>query len=298
MAAPLQLTPTALAALRIPATPVPATAALLKALVGQTLEATLTSTQADGLHLRLADGRELVAKGSLPFPEGSVLALRALPLPGGAGLRLQLLRATAPPAPTLLHPLTHGEAGALLARLQTLAPALEPLAALLRTLTQAGATAPEQPEAWGAWLKEAMKALADPAASPEEAPFHRLQAKESTGLFELPLPWAASEPLRLWVEADQDPSAEPGGRDAVHRVFLSVPFSTLGDVRVGLEQRTAGLRVRLWLRDPAQLASSQKALEAELATLGRPVDLQILPLPDPAPDLRAMAGGVGLSALG
>ncbi|MCM2250543.1 MAG: hypothetical protein NDI58_08305, partial [Geothrix sp.] len=60
----------------------------------------------------------------------------------------------------------------------------------------------------------------------------------------------------------------------------------------------SGLRARLWLKDPAQLDPLRGALEAELASLGRPVDLQILPLPDGAPDLRAMAGGSPLSALG
>lgn len=293
---PSPLTPAVLASLRIPATVAPSAAALLKALVGQTLEATLESAGPEGLHLRLADGKELVAQGNLPFPAGSALALKALALPSGAGIRLQVVHATPPPASPLLHPLTQGEAAPLLARLQSPEAALEPLAALFRALVQAGAA--EQPESWSGWLKEALRALSDPTGSPAEAAFHRLQAKEGTGWFELPLPWAAgAEPLRLWVEADRDSDGEER-KDPVHRVFLSVPFSTLGDVRLGLEQRAAGLRARLWLRDPAQLAALRPALEAELATLGRPVDLQILPLPNPAPDLRALAGGTPLSALG
>ncbi|MCM2250424.1 MAG: hypothetical protein NDI58_07700, partial [Geothrix sp.] len=229
---PVQLTPAILASLRIPAAAAPSAAALLKAMVGQTLEATLESAGADGLHLRLADGKELVAQGSLPYPAGSALALKALPLPAGAGIQLQVVRATPPPASPLLQPLVQGEAAPLLARLQSPAAALEPLAALFRTL----AGLADQPEAWSTWMKETIRTLADPAASPAEAAFHRLQAKEGTGWFELPLPWAAgAEPLRLWVETDQEGGREAG--DPVHRVFLSVPFSALGDVRLGLEQR-------------------------------------------------------------
>lgn len=294
---PVQLTPAVLASLRIPALAAPAAADLLKAMVGQTLEATLESTGADGLHLRLADGKELVAQGSVPFSAGSLLSLKALPLPGGAGIQLQVVRATPPPAPPLLHPLTQGEAAPLMARLQSPNAALEPLATLLRSLVQAGASAAEQPEAWSTWMKEAVRTLANPAASPADAAFHTLQAKEGTGWFEVPLPWAAgAEPLRLWVEADQDSGSAQ--EDRVHRVFLSVPFSGLGDVRLGLEQRSAGLRVRLWLKDPSQLDPLRTALTAELAALGRPVELRILPLPEGAPDLRALAGGTSLSALG
>lgn len=294
MAGSAPLAPMILASLRIPPAAAPATAALLKALAGQALEATLEATGPDGIHLRLASGKMLVAEGDLPFPVGSALALKALALPQGAGLRLQVVRATPPPAPALLHPLAQGEAAPLLARLQNPAAALEPLALLFHTLGLAGA---EHPEAWDSWLKAGMHALADPAASPAEAAFHRLQAKEGTAWFELPLPWApGAEPLRLWIEADDAAGGE--GRDPVHRVFLSVPFTVLGEVRLGLEHRASGLRARIWLRDPDQLAAHRSGLEAALATLGRPVQLQVLPLPADAPDLRALAGGQSLSALG
>ena len=296
MSSPVQLTPAVLASLRIPAAAAPNAAALLKAMVGQTLEATLESAGPEGLLLRLPDGKELVAQGSLSFPLGSLLGLKALPLPGGAGIQLQVVRATPPPSPALLHPLAQGEAAPLMARLQSPGSALDSLAALLRSLVQAGPAAPEQPGTWSTWMKEAVRTLADPAASPSDAAFHRLQAQEGTGWFEIPLPWTQGEPLRLWIEADANSGRE--GDEAVHRVFLSVPFSTLGDVRLGLEQRAAGLRVRVWLQDPAQLEAERPALEAELASLGRPVDLQILPLPPGAPDLRALAGGSSLSALG
>jgi len=285
-----------LGSLRIPASAAPTATALSGLAAGQSLEATLEAILPEGLLLRLPDGRQLQAQGSLSFPPGSALTLKALPLPEGAGIRLQVVRALPPPAPALLAPLTQGEAGPLLARLQS-GTEPGPLAALLRNLIQAGAAVAEQPEAWSTWMKTAMTTLADPAASPAEAAFHQLQAKEGTAWFELPLPWApGAEPLRLWIE--DDPAATARGEDAVHRVLLSVPFSALGEVRLGLEQRSAGLRVRLWLEDPDRLAALRSELERELTALGRPVDLQILALPPAAPDLRALAGGPPLQAMG
>jgi len=288
--------PAILGSLRIPASAAPSAQALASVLAGQTIEATLEAVLPEGLLLRLADGKQLQAQGSLPFPPGSTLALRGVPLPEGAGIRLQVIRSTPPPSPALLAPLVLGEAAPLLARLQSSA-AQTPLGQLLGQLLQAGLAVAEQPEAWSSWLNEAVKTLADPAASPAESAFHRLQAKEGTGWFEIPLPWApGAEPLRLWIEGEGDsPGAEP---DAVHRVFLSVPFSTLGEVRLGLEQRSSGLRVRLWLQDPGQVAGLRQDLEAELASLGRPVDLQVFALPADSPDLRALAGGSPLQAMG
>jgi hypothetical protein len=290
------LTPVVLGSLSIPATAQPNAPALFNSLAGQTVEATLEATLPEGLLLRLTDGKLLQAQGSLPFPEGSLLTLATVPLPEGAGLRLQVVRATPPSSPALLSPLAHGEAGPLLARLQTTG-AQSSLAELLRSLIQAGQAVAEGPEAWSSWMRAAMKSLADPAANPAESAFHRLQAKEDTGWFELPLPWApGAEPMRIWIERDRE--AAGSGAETVHRVFLSVPFSALGDVRMGLEQRSSGLRIRLWLQDPAQLAAFRSSLEAELATLGRPVDLQLFALPPGTPDLRALAGGSTLQALG
>ncbi len=289
-------TPAILGFLRLPTSALPALAAPANALLGQSLEATLEAVLPEGLLLRLADGKQLQAQGNLPFPPGSTLTLKGVALPEGAGIRLQVMRATPPPSPALLTPLVQGEAGPLLARLQT-NMAQTPLGNLLRNLLQTGAAVAEQPEAWSTWMKEAMTHLADPATSPAESAFHRLQAKEGTGWFEVPLPWAPhAEPMRIWIEGEKDTAGEEA--DPVHRVFLSVPFSTLGEVRVGLEQRSAGLKVRLWLQDPEQAATLRPALEAELTTLGRPVDLQIFALPPGSPDLRALAGGSPLQAMG
>lgn len=289
-------TPAILGFLRLPTSALPALANPANALLGQSLEATLEAVLPEGLLLRLADGKQLQAQGNLPFPLGSTLTLKGVALPEGAGIRLQVVRATPPPSPALLAPLVQGEAGPLLARLQT-KTAQTPLGDLLRQLLQTGAAVAEQPEAWASWMKEAMKHLADSATSPAEAAFHRLQAKEGTGWFELPLPWAPNaEPMRIWIEGEKAATGDEA--DPVHRVFLSVPFTTLGEVRVGLEQRSAGLKVRLWLQDPEQAAALRQDLEAELTTLGRPVDLQVFALPPGSPDLRALAGGSPLQAMG
>ena len=101
--------------------------------------------------------------------------------------------------------------------------------------------------------------------------------------------------MRIWVESDAEGGAP---EEATRRVFLSVPFSALGEVRMGVERNPAGLRARLWLEDPARIAPLQAELTSELAALGLPATLQILPLPVGAPGLHAMAGGTPLSALG
>jgi hypothetical protein len=291
----MEISPAILGSLRIPASAAPSTLIPLNALLGQTVEATLEAILPEGLLLRLADGNQLQAQGSLPFPVGSTLTLKGVPLPEGAGVRLQVIRATPPPSPALLAPLVFGEAAPLMARLQSSA-LHTPLGNLLQNLLQAGQAIAERPETWSTWMKESMKTLADPAASPAESTFHRLQAKEGTGWFELPMPWAPGEPLRIWIEGERDAAGKDS--ESVHRVFLSVPFTALGEVRLGLEQRAAGLKVRVWLQHPDQALALRPDLEAELASLGRPVDLQIFALPPGTPDLRALAGANPLQAMG
>lgn len=290
---PSPLAPQALGAVQL----TPATAASLPALgvaEGQALEAILLEVLPEGVRLQLPGGQEVKAQGQLPYPPGSLLALKALPLPGGTGLRLQITGATPPPPDPILAPLSRGEAAPLLARLQSPDGALKPLADLFQALAHPQAA--DTPEAWSSLLKAAITTLADPAASPQEAAFHRLQAQEGTAFFEIPLPWAPEGgPLRLWVEADAEGR---GPEEAPRRVFLSVPFSTLGEVRLGVERNPAGLQARLWLEDPARLEPLRPEWEAELASLGVPTTLQIRPLPPAAPDLRALAGAPPLSALG
>ncbi len=289
-------TPAVLGSLGIPPSAVLSTPTLVSSFADQQVQATLEAILPEGILLRLPDGKQLQTQGSLPFPVGSTLTLTGVALPDGAGVRLQVIRATPPPSPPLLAPLTFGEAAPLMARLQSSATQ-SPLAELLRSFLQAGAAIAEQPETWSTWVKEAMKTLSNPAASPAEAAFHQLQAKEGTALFEVPLPWApGTDPMRIWIEGEKDPSGSPA--DQAHRVFLSVPFTNLGEVRMGLEQRSAGLKVRLWLQNPSQIADLQSDLESELTSLGRPVHLQVLALPPGSPDIRALAGVGALQAMG
>lgn len=288
------LPPAVLGTIQVLPTGTPAAGGLERLALGTLVEATLLEVQPQGVRLQLPGGQELLAQGQLPFPPGTLLALRTLPLPGGAGVRLQVIQAAPPPPDPVLAPLVQGEAGPLLARLQSAPESLRALAELFQALAHPSAA--EAPEAWRTWIKAALATLADPAASPREAPFHQLQAQEGTALFEVPLPWAPQgEPLRLWVESD---APEAGAEAKTHRVLLSVPFSALGPVRVGLERGPAGFRARIWLQDPERLQTLQPELEAALSALGAPATVRILPLPDPAPDLRALAGAASLTALG
>ncbi|MDE3032110.1 MAG: hypothetical protein KGI56_00470 [Acidobacteriota bacterium] len=269
-------------------------AALDRLALQSLLEATLLEVLPEGLRLQLPNGQELLAQGQVPYPPGSLLALRAQPLPGGAGLQLQILRATPPPTDPILAPLAQGEAGPLLARLQAAPEALRALAEAFQAAAQPQAA--DSPQTWTALLKAVLTTLSNPALSPREAPFHQLQAQDGTALFEVPLPWApAGEPLRLWVEADATQAAQAS---RTHRVFLSVPFSTLGPVRLGVERGPAGFQARIWLQEPSRLEALRPELESGLAALGAPANVRLLPLPDPAPDLRALAGAPPLAALG
>lgn len=155
------------------------------------------------------------------------------------------------------------------------------------------------PESWEAWIRGAVQTLADPIASPREAAFHALQAKEGTAFFEIPLPWAQASPLQLWVEGDA-PEERKGGGDPTRRVLLGLTFSSLGETRLGLAQGSFGLQVRVWTEQPEALEPER--LKQELEELGKPVDLKIYALtygPDGTiPSLRSLVTGPSLRALG
>jgi len=154
------------------------------------------------------------------------------------------------------------------------------------------------PESWEAWIRSSVRTLGDPAASPREAPFHLAQAREGTAYFELPLPWAPQAPLQMWVERDSRGQGR-GGEEEV-RVLLGLSFTRLGETRLGIRQSGAGLQVRVWAQHPGALEAARPDMERELAALGRPVDLKVLPL-DPAapvPSIRALAAGSSFQALG
>jgi hypothetical protein len=164
-----------------------------------------------------------------------------------------------------------------------------------------GISKAEVPESWESWIRGTVSTLTSPAASPQEAPFHALQAKEGTAYFEIPLPWAQASPLQIWVEADA-PEERRSPRDATKRVLLGLAFSRLGETRLGMAQGSFGLQIRIWTEHPEALEVERKNIEEELQPLGKPVDLKIHTLTYNAdgtiPSIRSLVVGPSLSALG
>jgi hypothetical protein len=160
----------------------------------------------------------------------------------------------------------------------------------------------DAPATWEAWMRGSIKALNDPAVSPQSAPFHAAQAKEGTAFYELPLPWAPQQPLQMWVESDRDPKDQGKSKDETQRVLLGLSFSSLGETRLGIAKGPAGLQVRVWTEHPELLEASKQQVEGELEDLGSAVDLKILALnPGPGgtiPSLRSQVTGATLEALG
>lgn len=151
-----------------------------------------------------------------------------------------------------------------------------------------------QAEPWEAWVKGSTQVLADPKASPREAPFHALQGLERSAFFELPLPGRGSGPLQLWVEEDASP--DPGA-PPVHRVLMSLRFTALGETRVGLVKAGGSLSVRIWAEHPRTLEGVEAELRASLEDLGGPVSLGFAALDPGAPTVRALAAGPGYQGL-
>lgn len=159
----------------------------------------------------------------------------------------------------------------------------------------------ELPESWESWIRGSVTTLASPAASPQEAPFHTLQAKEGTAFFEIPLPWAQASPLQIWVESDA-PEERREGQEATKRVLLGLKFSNIGETRLGLAQGSFGLQIRVWTEHPEALEDEKERMKRELEDLGKAVDLRIYALtygPDGTiPTVRSLVVGPSLSALG
>lgn len=173
---------------------------------------------------------------------------------------------------------------------------------LAEALKVTPAPPPAVPESWEAWVPATVKALSDPSASPREAPFHALQAKEGTGFFEVPIPWAGGGALHLWVEEDAPDDAEgrkPGG-EPVKRVLMGLNMSGLGETRVGLQHGGGLLAVRIWAERTDGLEAGREALIRDLQDLGHRVDLRIMALEPGAagiPSLRALVTGSSLEAM-
>jgi hypothetical protein len=207
----------------------------------------------------------------------------------------------------LLHLLPPAGQGTPLASQDPLAQLLKALlpeirAALARSEAAAGSPAssplapprldPAQPATWERWLRSTMEALARPESSPQEAPFHRLQAREGTALFEVPVPWLAERPqIELWAERDPG----DGEGDPTSRVLLALDLGRTGELRVALQAGPGGTR--------AQVVAGA-TVAAELATLLQeelgepaPFPVQVRASETLPPRPRAQAGQ-GLRALG
>ncbi len=151
---------------------------------------------------------------------------------------------------------------------------------------------PAQPATWERWLRSTVEALARPEASPQEAPFHRLQAREGTALFELPLPWLAERPqVELWAERDPD----GGEGDPTSRVLLALDLGRTGELRVALQAGPGGTRAQIVAG--ADVAAELAALLQEELGEPAPFPVQVRGSETLPPRPRALAGQ-GLRALG
>ncbi|MBI3130696.1 MAG: hypothetical protein HYZ13_05010 [Acidobacteria bacterium] len=224
--------------------------------------------------------RQLLERLPPPLAQRVLVLLTLLP-PAGHGQVLssqdplaQLIRSLLPQLP---HP-----------------PAESPLAQA-SALVREGAAAPlspSEPATWLRWIKEVASTLSRPEASPAEAPFHRLQAREGTALFEVPLPWRPDPgTLELWAERD---AAGPG-REEAHRVLLALNLGRTGELRVALQSGPAGILAQV-VASPGVSARLEALLREELGEPA-PFPLQVRAAPDLPPRPRALAG-TGLQALG
>ncbi len=151
---------------------------------------------------------------------------------------------------------------------------------------------PSEPATWARWLKEVVSTLSRPEASPAEAPFHRLQAREGTALFEVPLPWTTGHgTLELWAERD---AAGPD-RAEVHRVLLALSLGRTGELRVALQSGPSGVQAQV-VASPEVATRLEAILREELGEPG-PFPLLVRAAASLPPRPRALAGG-GLQALG
>ena len=151
---------------------------------------------------------------------------------------------------------------------------------------------PAEPATWGGWIRGVIETLGRPESSPAQAPAHALQAREGTGLFQVPLPWADPQgPLEVWAEREPD----PGGRGEVHRVLLAVSFRQAGDLRIGLQSGPGGVQARIYAPED-RAARLADALRTELGDPA-PFPVSVRGLPSPPPRPLALADR-GLQALG
>lgn len=219
-----------------------------------------------------------------------LLAL-ARPIPGGGAIE-QLLRALLPQeqAPSASAPPLPQRAGAA-----ALPSEPSPTAAATQPQVQLQAPSPwDAPETWQSWLKEATQALANPNASPREAPFHALQAREGTALFELPLPLPGlRSPVELWVERDREGD---GSGERPMRMLVALEFEGMGQVRLGVQRLGGRIRADLWVEEERRPAVA-RALAEELGD-PPPYPMRVLGFQGSQPGLRQAAGAGAFGAMG
>lgn len=145
------------------------------------------------------------------------------------------------------------------------------------------------------WIREGLRALGDPRISPQEAPFHVLQAREQTAFFELPMPGLLGQAMQLWVEWEEDREAPGGPSDGPVRLLMGTHLSRLGETRVGFASTAGSLSVRIWTEHPEWLDAED--MRQELAETGQRVDVRVLPLDPGAPSLRSLVAGRGWEGL-
>ena len=116
----------------------------LLALVGESVDLLLLSTEGSTVKLQLPSGQAIEAEGDLPYPPGTRLTVQVLPPASGQSApRLKLVEAVPPPPVPILAPLQQGEARQLLARLS--APETPPELIALARLFVALGTGSEAP---------------------------------------------------------------------------------------------------------------------------------------------------------
>jgi hypothetical protein len=241
----------------LPAAPLQA----LAELVGQDVSMLFLGQVQGSVSLGLPSGQVVTAQGQLPYPEGSELLVRVLAGTGDAPVRLQTLQATPPAAPTILAPLSQGEAAPLLAGLSQPdpPPALADLAGLFQLLTPAAPSSSQ--------IQAAVDTLPPPAMSALKI------------ILELPQtasPAEVASSLETWLAAPAQP--RPQTPNQAPAADLAQRFQTLLDRHPELPPAQAAplvqmLRQLLNTSDPRPDTPAQALQQQLQSRQGAPAEL-------------------------
>lgn len=231
----------------------------LRALVGRDLALLLLSAEPGQIRLQTPEGRVFTAQGELPFPPGTELKVRVLPDPTTGGVKLQTLEAQPPAPPSLLGPLTQGEASALMLRLElpdpppSLAPLVE-LHQVLKPLDSGASPRAESP------LRElpppVMQAFAKLLGIPPNSPPAEVAATLSRWTHSQPQQDTASLQQAFEKLVARDPALSKDIREPLLKAFSQV------QIPVTLEPAPSAAPVP---REPGTLRSVPPNLPAPLA---------------------------------